>query len=127
MENTQYILLVIQIIIAVLMIVLVLLQKSDGDSLSGLSSSSAGLNSVISGKASMSILSKITMVLIAIFMINCLILASISKNKSNKLSDDLSQAIEEHNSKAKPDLKTLETAPKGTETPTSKPSIPAIV
>lgn len=126
MENTQYILLIIQIIIAILMIVLVLLQKSDGDSLSGLSSSSAGLNSVISGKASISILSKITMVLIAIFMINCLILASISKNKSNKLSSDLTQAIEEHNSNTKTSSQNIENSTKTLNSPSPKPSIPAI-
>lgn len=126
MENTQFILLIIQIIIAVLMIILVLLQKSDGDSLSGLSSSSAGLNSVISGKASMSILSKITMVLIAIFMINCLILASISKNKSTKLSSDLTQAIEEHNSNAKTLTPSPDNSAKTPESSNPKPSIPAI-
>ncbi|MFM6973198.1 MAG: preprotein translocase subunit SecG [Alphaproteobacteria bacterium] len=126
MENTQFILLIIQIIIAVLMIILVLLQKSDGDSLSGLSSSSAGLNSVISGKASMSILSKITMVLIAIFMINCLILASISKNKSTKLSSDLTQAIEEHNSNAKTPTPSPDNSAKTPESSNPKPSIPAI-
>ncbi|NBX52617.1 MAG: preprotein translocase subunit SecG [Proteobacteria bacterium] len=99
MEGVQFFLLIVQIIVAVLMIILVLAQKSDGDSLSGLSSSSAGLNSAISGKASMSILSKITMTLIAIFMVNCLVLASISKNKSTKISQELQQAIEDHNSK----------------------------
>jgi len=126
MENTQFILLVIQIIIAVLMIILVLLQKSDGDSLSGLSSSSAGLNSVISGKATMTILTKITMFLIAIFMINCLILASISKQKTNKLSSDLTQAIEDHNAKTNPTANSPENSPNNPDSSKSKPSIPAI-
>lgn len=99
MEGIQFYLLIIQVIIAVLMIILVLAQKSDGDSLSGLSSSSAGLNSAISGRASMSILNKITMFLIALFMLNCLILASLSKKKNNEISKELQQVIQEQESK----------------------------
>jgi len=131
MEGVQFFLLIVQIIVAVLMIILVLAQKSDGDSLSGLSSSSAGLNSAISGKASMSILSKITMTLIAIFMINCLILASISKNKSAKISQELQQAIQEHNSndtkstKNEPNQQNQDlTAPDNSNT--LKPAVPEV-
>ncbi len=99
MEGIQFYLLIIQVIVAVLMIILVLAQKSDGDSLSGLSSSSAGLNSAISGRASMSILNKITMFLIAVFMLNCLVLASLSKRKSSDISKELQQVIQEQDSK----------------------------
>jgi preprotein translocase subunit SecG len=80
----------------------VLIQKSDGDSLSGIGgSSSGGLGSVISSKASASILTKITMGLAALFMLNCLVLATISSkiNKSNKLQID--KVLEEQN-KPKP-------------------------
>lgn len=101
MEGIQFFLLIAQVIIALLLIVLVLAQKSDGDSLSGLSTSSAGLNSAISGRSTISILSKITMTLIALFMINCLVLASISRQKSIKISQDLDKAIQEHNSSDK--------------------------
>ena len=80
MEGIQLFLLVFQIILAVLMVILVLIQKSDGDSLSGLGSGSGGLNSAISGRSTMSILSKITMTLATLFMINCLVLASLTKN-----------------------------------------------
>lgn len=95
MEGIQLFLLVFQIILAVLMIVLVLVQKSDGDSLSGLGSGSGGLNSAISGRSAMSILSKITMSLATLFMINCLVLASLTKNKSNSISKELNQVIQE--------------------------------
>ena len=126
MEGIQFYLLIIQIIVAVLMIILVLAQKSDGDSLSGLSSSSAGLNSAISGRASMSILNKITMFLIAVFMLNCLVLASLSKKKSIAISSELEQVIKEqelkksnNNSKDSnldtPQLNKPNTTPKNTQ------------
>ena len=95
MEGIQLFLLVLQIIIAVLMVILVLIQKSDGDSLSGLGSGSGGLNSAISGRSAMSILSKITMSLATLFMINCLVLASLTKNKSNSISKELNEVIKE--------------------------------
>ena len=95
MEGIQLFLLVFQIILAVLMVILVLIQKSDGDSLSGLGSGSGGLNSAISGRSTMSILSKITMTLATLFMINCLVLASLTKNKSNSISKELNEVIKE--------------------------------
>ncbi len=95
MEGIQLFLLVFQIILAVFLIVLVLVQKSDGDSLSGLGSGSGGLNSAISGRSAMSILSKITMSLATLFMINCLVLASLTKNKSSSISKELNQVIQE--------------------------------
>ena len=99
MENFQLFLLIAQVIIAVVMIILVLLQKSDGDSLGGISGGSGGLNAAISSKASANILSKTTMILAAIFMFNCLILASISNSKSDALKSDLNKIIEEEESK----------------------------
>ena len=95
MEGIQLFLLVFQIILAILMIALVLVQKSDGDSLSGLGSGSGGLNSAISGRSAMSILSKITMSLATLFMINCLVLASMTKNKSSSISKELNEVIKE--------------------------------
>jgi preprotein translocase subunit SecG len=98
MENLQLFLLVLQVVIAVVMIILVLLQKSDGDSLSGIGGGSGGLNSVISSRASANILSKTTMILIAVFMINCLILASLSNASNKAIEKDLNKIIEQENS-----------------------------
>jgi preprotein translocase subunit SecG len=98
MDNLQLSLLILQVVIAVIMIILVLLQKSDGDSLGGIGGGSGGLNSAISSKATANILSKITMVLIAIFMLNCLLLASLSKSSNKKIISELEQVIEEENS-----------------------------
>jgi preprotein translocase subunit SecG len=110
MEGLQIFLLVLQIIIAISMIILVLLQKSDGNSLSGIGGSSSGLNSLVSSKLSSSILSKITMFLIALFMINSLVLASISKSSNKAIEKDLKKAIEQEEKSQTP----------------SKPSVPDI-
>ncbi len=100
MENLQLFLLILQVVIAVAMIILVLLQKSDGDSLSGIGGGSGGLNSVISSKASANILTKITMVLIGIFMLNCLILASLSNSSKKAIQKELDQVIQQQESEA---------------------------
>jgi preprotein translocase subunit SecG len=95
MENFQLFLLILQVVIAVVLIILVLLQKTDGDSLSGIGGGSGGLASVVSSKTSASILSKATMVLIGIFMLNCLILASFSNATSKSIEKDLNKIIEQ--------------------------------
>lgn len=106
MENFKLFLLVLQLIIAVALIILVLLQKSDGDSLSGIGGS-GGLNSVMSSKASANLLSKITMFLIGFFMLNCLVLASLSNSSKKSIQSDLEKVIEQQEkegSKATPSV-----------------------
>ena len=129
MEGIQLFLLVFQIILAVLMVILVLIQKSDGDSLSGLGSGSGGLNSAVSGRSAMSILSKITMTLATLFMINCLVLASLTKNKSNSISKELNEVIKEteatkNNSKNQNSTNINQSSPAENVVP--KPSVPAV-
>lgn len=100
MEKLQLFLLILQVVIAVVMIILVLLQRSDGDSLSGISGGSGGMNNVISSKASANILSKTTMILVGVFMVNCLILASLTQVNKKKISSELDQIVkEQENSK----------------------------
>ena len=125
MEGIQLFLLVFQIILAVFMIVLVLIQKSDGDSLSGLGSGSGGLNSAISGRSAMSILSKITMSLATLFMINCLVLASMTKNKSSSISKELNEVIKETEATKNQNSTNInQSSPAENVAP--KPSIPAV-
>ncbi|HLD76553.1 MAG TPA: preprotein translocase subunit SecG [Rickettsiales bacterium] len=99
MEKLQLFLLILQIVIAVVMIILVLLQKSDGDSLSGIGGGSGGMGSAISSKASANFLSKTTMVLVAIFMFNCLVLATISNVKKKKTASELEAVIQQQEQK----------------------------
>jgi preprotein translocase subunit SecG len=117
MESLQLFLLVLQVVIAVLMIGLVLLQKSDGDSLSGIGGGSGGLNSVMSSKSSANFLTRLTMCLVGIFMLNCLVLALISSklNSSNNLEID---KIIHQQEQAKPAGNPVESAPATSPTPT---------
>jgi preprotein translocase subunit SecG len=125
MEGIQLFLLVFQIILAVLMVILVLIQKSDGDSLSGLGSGSGGLNSAISGRSTMSILSKITMSFATLFMINCLVLASLTKNKSNSISKELNEVIKETEATKNQNSTNInQSSPAENVAP--KPSVPAV-
>lgn len=111
MEGFQLFLLIVQIVIAVTLIILVLLQKSDGDSLSGISSGSGSMSGAISRQASASFISKTTMTLIIVFMINCLILASISNSgEKSLLKEDLEKAVQTQDSK-KIDEKPTNTSP----------------
>lgn len=95
MEKLQLFLLVLQIVIAFVMIILVLIQKSDGDSLGGIGGGSGGMGAVISSKSSANLLSKITMFLAAAFMLNCIILASISGKDNDKVKSEFEQIIQE--------------------------------
>jgi len=95
MEKLQLFLLILQVAIAVAMILLVLLQKSDGDSLGGIGGGSGGMNAVISSKSSANILSKTTMILIGVFMLNCLILATISNAGKKRVAAELEKVIEQ--------------------------------
>src|SRR3989338_6852193 len=97
MENFQLFLLILQVIIAVVLVLLVLLQKSDGDSLSGIGGGSGGMNSIMSSRATANVLSKTTMFLISIFILNCLILASLSNASKKKTASELEKVIEEQN------------------------------
>ncbi len=99
MENLQLFLLILQVVVAVVMIILVLLQKSDGDSLGGIGGGSGGLNSVVSSKTSANILSKITMGLIAVFMLNCLVLAALSGASNKAVKQELDEIIKQQEAK----------------------------
>ena len=110
MENIQLFLLILQVIVAVAMVILVLLQKSDGDSLSGIGGGSGGMNSIISSRSSANILSKTTMILVAIFMFNCLVLAALSNVHKKEIASELEKAIEQQE-KTTPAQPTAPTVP----------------
>ncbi|MFT6077560.1 MAG: preprotein translocase subunit SecG [Myxococcota bacterium] len=103
MENLQVFLLILQIVIALVMIVLVLIQKSDGDSLGGIGGGgSGGINSVMSSKSSANLLTKITMILAGLFMLNCLVLALISSKMNNSNELEIDKIINQQNQEAIP-------------------------
>lgn len=75
-------LLVAQAIIALSMIIVILLQNNSSDGLSGLGGSSGG-KSLISSRASANILTRTTAILATLFMLNCLVMATLAARKSN--------------------------------------------
>ncbi len=83
----QLIFLVIQIILAVAIIGMVLLQRTGGDSLGSLGGG-GGLsgNNIISGRTSASFLTKATTVLMICFMVNSLVLGNLAMRQHKSTS-----------------------------------------
>ena len=79
----EQVLLVVHAIVAVLLITIILLQKSNTDGLKGIGGGDIN-SSVMSSSSSSSLITKITVILAIIFMINCLALANYSARKSSK-------------------------------------------
>ena len=123
MEKLQVFLLVIQVIVALLMIFAILIQKSSGDSLSGIGGGSGGANSVISSKASANFITKTTMVLVAMFMINCLILALISSKTGHNNNLEIDKIIEQ---RAKDNSGNIGDVKQPLTTPNPLPNSPSI-
>jgi preprotein translocase subunit SecG len=87
MEKLQLFLLIFQVIIAIVMIISILIQRTGGDSLGGIGGGSGGIGAGISARTSANALTKFTIILVALFMLNSLILARISGG--HKVSDEL--------------------------------------
>jgi preprotein translocase subunit SecG len=98
MEKLQLFLLILQVVIALVMIVTILLQKSGGDSLGGIGGSgSGGLGGGISARASANAITKFTIFLVALFMLNSLILARISAKPQQSTGLKIDQIIQQEN------------------------------
>ncbi len=108
MEKLQLFLLILQVVIAIIMIISILIQRSDGDSLSGIGGGSGGLGAGISAKASANALTKFTIILAAIFMLNSLVLARISSSSSKSSELQIDKVIEESPNGGKPSLPSTE-------------------
>jgi preprotein translocase subunit SecG len=79
------ILIALQMIISVMLVVAILLQSSKGGSLAGIAG--GGMTSaVFGGRGAASFLSKATAILAAAFMLNCLLMAVISTNRTGTAS-----------------------------------------
>lgn len=97
MSEILPILLVIQVIIAVAMICVILLQRSSSDGLSGLSGGSGGGNSLISGRASANLLTKTTAFLAIGFMANSLAMATITARSTSHVDRVIENISTENN------------------------------
>lgn len=76
------ILFVIQIIVAVIMVTVILLQHTSSDGLSGLAGGKSNSNSLISSRSSANLLTRTTAILATLFMINSLVMATLVARRS---------------------------------------------
>lgn len=103
MESLQTILFIVQIIVSALLIVIVLMQKSGEDALSGIGGGTSN-KGLMPHKMIDNVLTKVTMIFFAIFMVNSLLLATISARNVNKDKGLVEQYVEEDNSEETKEL-----------------------
>ena len=75
--------LIIHAVLAVILILSILLQRSDGSALGGLGGGSSNFPGMLEGRRSADFLTKLTTVIGALFLANSLFLAILTKNKNN--------------------------------------------
>ncbi len=97
MEALQSILLIIHIILAILIVVLVLLQPSTGGD--GLVSTYSGGGNFMSARATANLLSRSTMILAVLFMLNTLFIGIVA-NKLSEAKNSIVDDILENNSES---------------------------
>lgn len=108
MEKLQLFLLIFQVLLAVVMIITILLQRTGGDSLGGIGGGSGGIGAGISARASANALTKFTIVLVGLFMLNSLILARISGGHSASSELQIDKVIKETPKNSSPTLPPVE-------------------
>lgn len=84
-------LLFIHLVISLLLIVIILIQKTSTDGLSGIGGGGNNMG-LVSGRAAANFLTKTTIFLAVIFFVNALILANISSNNQGNISKKLDSA-----------------------------------
>lgn len=87
------ILLFVHIVIAILLIVVILMQKTGNDGLSGIGGGGGNMG-LVAGRTITSFLTKTTMLLAALFIINAIILANLSSRKPPNIMNKIEQASE---------------------------------
>jgi preprotein translocase subunit SecG len=112
------VLLVLQIIVTVAMIVVILIQRSASDGMAGLA---GGGNSLMSGRASANLLTRITSALATIFIVNSLVMATMTSRSSKS---DLS-AVDKMTIEKKSPAAPIADAPSETSSDNSNTSTPA--
>jgi len=75
------ILLIVHVVVSLLLLLSILLQKTSSDSIANLAGKDGG---VVSAQGAANFLVKATIVLAALFMINCLVLGNLCHKKSEK-------------------------------------------
>ncbi|HJD64393.1 MAG TPA: preprotein translocase subunit SecG [Rickettsia endosymbiont of Sericostoma sp.] len=83
------ILLFVHIVIAILLIIVILMQKTGSDGLSGIGGN--GTMGVVAGRTVVNFLTRTTVVLATLFMINAVILANLSSKKNSGIIKKIEQ------------------------------------
>jgi len=74
----QTVLIVFHIIVALILVAIILFQRTSSDELQGIGGGSSNLDGIMSSASSANFITKLTSILAAIFMINCLVLSNLS-------------------------------------------------
>lgn len=82
------ILLFVHVVIAILLIIVILMQKTGSDGLSGIGGNNMG---VVTGRTVANFLTKTTVVLAACFIINAIVLANLSSRKNTGIIEKIDQ------------------------------------
>lgn len=93
------ILLFVHIVIAVLLIIVILMQKTGTDGLSGIG---GGGGAVVTGRTVANFLTKTTVILATLFIINALILANLSSRKNPEITKKIEQSEEKEKAESLP-------------------------
>ncbi|NLE06229.1 MAG: preprotein translocase subunit SecG [Crenarchaeota archaeon] len=95
MSSILTFLFIVQIVISVLLILLVLVQQSEEDSLSGIGAGAS--QKMLSKRSSSTPISKMTMILFISFMLNSLILATISARNYGVVNKSIENLVDKKN------------------------------
>ena len=104
MDSIQNFLFIFQIFLSILIILFVVLQQSDEDSLSGIGGNATNAK-MLSKRTLGSPISKITMIIFILFMSNSLLLATFSARQFNKKSSSIREYVEEQKEENKKEIK----------------------
>jgi preprotein translocase subunit SecG len=87
-------LLFIHLVIALLLVAVILLQKTSTDGLSGIGGGSGNMG-LISGRSAASFLHKLTIILGVLFFVNAIMLANLSSKVNKGIANKIEQTAEE--------------------------------
>ena len=89
--------LIIHLVVCVLLIIVILLQKTGADSISGLGMNSSGKSGLVSAQTAASFLVKTTIILAVIFMCNSIFMSYLFNKENskslNKIESDINNTI----------------------------------
>ncbi|MCH9754079.1 MAG: preprotein translocase subunit SecG [Alphaproteobacteria bacterium] len=80
----QTVLIVFHIIVSLLLVSVILFQRTSSDELKGIGGGVSDVDGLMSSASSANFMTKLTSILAAIFMINCLVMANLSSRESDE-------------------------------------------